>query len=185
MNTKRVYILGSGSSIGHSEGLFPSIEKFFVSARESGIELGKDYGLIVTCVKKTFGRNILRGKSSVDIEELLSYIDIEIERSSSAKLIEMRQQLLHLIKSVLVSLEKKVRGKPGEYNDFISRLHSGDTIITFNWDLLLDNVLERKAILKDPSKGQGSGAVPPQYRNFIHGLSALREQTINHITYRF
>lgn len=183
MSIKRVYILGSGSSIGHSKGIFPSIEKFFVSARQSGVKLKEDYSLIVTYVKKTFGRNILRGKSSVDIEELFSYIDIEIERSFSAELIEMRQQLLHLIKSVLFNLERKVLGKSGEYNDFVSRLDPQDTIISFNWDLLLDNVLERETILKRNYKGQGSEVVPPQYHNFIQGLSALRERTIKHVTF--
>ncbi len=184
MNSKRVYILGAGSSIGHSKGLFPSINSFFAAAKkvkeDSGIELStiRDY------IIKWLGKDILSTKDFVDIEAVFTHIEIELERKPfDNKLHKIRQELLKLIQRVLISLEKKIDSQRGEYHKFVQRLNPEDTVITFNWDLLLDNVLNRKRILKSRYTGQeDKEALSGHYWQFIFNLSALGEITIKHST---
>jgi len=55
---KRIYLLGSGSSIGHSNGLFPSIVGFFSIANELGFYGDENTRRIDYYVRKLFGKNI-------------------------------------------------------------------------------------------------------------------------------
>ena len=55
-----------------------------------------------------------------------------------------------------------------------AQLAAKDTVITFNWDLLLDNVLGRAQVLSDLT------AAPEreQYRAFVRDFTAVGEGTI-------
>ena len=57
-------------------------------------------------------------------------------------------------------------------------LDDKDSIITFNWDLLLDNVLGRKKMLAEfNGKGDMSKYSSNHYYQFLLHLSALGEMT--------
>jgi len=131
-------------------------------------------------VKSSWGRDIFAKKRSVNIEDLYTYIEIEIERKSAPELLNVRQQLLKLIQSVLINSEKKLKAPEGEYNRLVSRLNQNDTIITFNWDLLLDNILGREAIDKQSDKFVNAREQYPQYINFKYNLSAHSEWQAAH-----
>jgi len=183
---KRVYILGAGSSIGHSKGKFPSIEGFFRAARELNYQKGDEFIAIEKFVKKIWGRNILSKQNPINIEELFTHIEIELERSNSPLLLDLHQKFLKLIQKVLLSLENEISGQKGDFNTLVEVEHSrpvlrkDDTIITYNWDLLLDNILGRQRCLENPNASP-TGNIFPQYDNFKVDLSAYSERTWAHL----
>ena len=181
MDFKRIYILGAGSSIGHSKRLFPSITGFFEAAKKLGLGSQKEFNLVEEYAEKVLGKPLLRGKSQIDIESLFTHIEIEIERKQSPDLLAIRQQLLKLIQGVLIGLGEKIEGQEGEYHNLSAKLHENDTIITFNWDLLLDNILNRDNIL-NICYGNKKGDLRGQYYQFMFKLSAWGEQTLGGIS---
>jgi hypothetical protein len=60
----------------------------------------------------------------------------------------------------------------------VANLRVSDTIITFNWDIMLDNILKREEILKDRYEiNENKDVLKGQYYQFIHQLSAFGEMT--------
>jgi hypothetical protein len=182
MNHKRIYILGAGSSIGHSRGIFPSITKFFDMAKQLRLNSRGRFNKLENYVQNIMGKSIFDRRTKINIEDLFTHIEIEIERKSSWELsswelLEIRQQLFEIIQDVLLILESKLHDSTSELNNFQGMLSQSDTIITFNWDLLLDNILKRETYLTDGNLKIGT-APYDQYVNFILGLSALGEMTL-------
>lgn len=176
METKKIFILGAGSSIGHSKKLFPSIQDFFHKAKELGLDLKNEYGQVVGYAKNAMGTNVLTSK--INIEELFTNVEIELERNSSPDFLAIRQQLLKLIQVVLIKLEESLVSKGGEYQNFIEKLGPSDTIITFNWDLLLDNLMKRKQILISyGSHDEDASLKSSLYWDFISNLTVFAEGT--------
>jgi hypothetical protein len=183
MDPKRIYILGAGSSIGHSKRLFPSITGFFDKARELGLGLREEFDQIEKYAGQVLGQPLLRGKRLlINIESLFTHIEIEIERKPSPYLLAIRQELFKLIQDVLIGLEEQIRHQKGEFNDFVSIIAEKDTIITFNWDILLDNILDRENILSI-CYGKG-GNFGGHYYQFMRRLSGWGEQTLDGISIR-
>jgi hypothetical protein len=176
---KRVYVLGAGSSIAHSRGMVPSVTGFFPLARKLQLFSTYQFKELVSCVREVLG---LKARNQINIEDLFTHIEIELEKGSSSRLLEIRGQLFDLIQLVLSSSEKELSNDEGEYTRLLPKLEPSDTIITFNWDLLLDNVLNRERILsaietRKVDKDTKSG----QYWQFIQHLSARGEETWEHI----
>ena len=175
---KRIFLLGAGSSIGHSAGIFPSITGFFSKANELNLQSGDDFILLAEYALKILGRNIFVARDSTDVESFFTHIEIELERNLSPDLIKVRLRLLRLIQDVLISLEKKVKDNTGEYILLVSQIDQSDTIITFNWDLLLDNYLSRKEILEHRYNKKKLGNLEnAHYDQFLMALSGFGEQT--------
>jgi len=86
---KTVFILGAGASISHSKGDFPSYNEFFskaktlglINKRESG-KIFKKYEGLKEYILNVIGEDILNEKNKIDIERLMTFIDIEIENSN-------------------------------------------------------------------------------------------------------
>ena len=171
-------MLGAGSSIGHSAGVFPSIEGFFSKAKEMNLQSGENFKLLADYTLKILGRNIFVSRDNTDIESLFTYIEIELERNPSPDLIKVRLHLLRLIQDVLISLESKVNVNNGEYKLLVSQLNQSDTIITFNWDLLLDKYLSHKELLESRYNKKKIGNLKnAHYDQFLMSLSGFGEQT--------
>lgn len=182
MDSKRIYILGAGSSIGHSKGVFPSITGFFKAAKQLNMSLQDEFGRVSNYAKKVTGRNLVKEASDFDIEAFFTLIEIELEKKSSPELLAIRDQLLKLIQGVLIGLDRSIANVKGDYQDFVLSLEQSDTIITFNWDLLLDNALNRERILAAKYKKiDDKEALKDRYWQFIFHLSALGEMTMKHI----
>ena len=177
MRNKRLFILGAGASIAHTKGLFPSITDFFIKANELEIfsKEKHEFRELADYIQEFFGQNIFKKGVKINIETIFTHLEIQLERSSGGNLIGIREQLLNLIRLVLIELASKVQDKDGEYKKFAKQLKETDTIITFNWDLLLDDILNRKDMLKN--KNFSKEYRPLQYRNFLRDLSALSEST--------
>lgn len=169
-NSKRVFILGAGSSISH-DSAFPSINKFFAKAKEIGIDIKKNFPDLHDYIFNNFGIDVTSRKNEANIETIFTNIEIDLERYQEIKLESVRQQLLKLIKNVLIELVNRCGNKEGNLHKFSDRLKDSDTVLTFNWDILLDEILSKKKILdsdfKNIHKYKG-------YKNFFVKLSAHR-----------
>lgn len=182
---KTIWVLGAGASIGHTNGKFPTINQFFSKAKELQIinnlngKMNNKFKNINNYIKNIFGKNIIKENLKLDIEEILTYLEIDIEKNSSLELNNIKYNIVLLIRNLLDKLTLDMNIKEGEYDIFKKELlKKSDTIITFNWDLLLDNVLERENILpKVPSEGI-NGETKNQFFNLIMDLTSHREGTL-------
>jgi NAD-dependent SIR2 family protein deacetylase len=137
----RVYILGAGASAGYENGecgIRPPLARTFFQAvgtllnEQDGLDRNS-FGEVWAFIAKYF-RVSADGMSicDLDIEEVLTMIDIG---QAGAK---VRRQLLDLI---VLTLDKVIYGIPCPYHQrLLCSLHSDDALITFNWDLLIDNI---------------------------------------------
>jgi len=208
VNNKRVFILGAGSSISHSGGVFPCIKQFFNEDKMFDKNTGRGYNYGYNTVKKKYEEkearenfNLLKGYikdytgvdvpvkpyvlddtglvdngNGVDIEEIMTYVDIDLERMSQYTYYHRLKEELHfLIRRVLFALNERVCATNSDYNDFKKVLDSKDTILAFNWDILLDEVFGRKLYLdhKGCRNVVVEGKTTPQYWNFYHSFSGM------------
>lgn len=185
---KTIWILGAGASKAHNSGM-PAINEFFSIAQELGIinHSNNNFPLLKKYIEDSFGKNILDDNVKLDIEKVLTNIEIDIDKSDSVKFFTAKQEVLKLIKEVFNGLSKGLENQNGKYNIFINGnknfdgIMPSDTILSFNWDLLLDNIFERRKILKPSYK---EGELPPQsvknkvdnnqYYKMAYELSALK-----------
>jgi hypothetical protein len=185
--TKRVFILGAGSAKSHTGGVFPGIDEFFVCAKELGITVDlspslsarKHYEGLQQFVQQHFGYSVVRAKGSLNIEDVLTHVEIELQRNPSGPLVTVNEQLKELIREVLLMLSERVKGldaTAGEYREFAQRLTYHDTVITFNWDLLLDEALQYEqhpyAAFGDKVEPGGLGM---QWTNFLNRFTGNRQ----------
>lgn len=155
MNT--VWILGAGASISHSNKAFPSTLGFLEKAKSVGMlydskkKLKPHLRSLNTYLDMMFRRSLEKGKLDINIEELLTYLEIDIERERSAILFEIREIIDNLIRELLSVLAEPLGSGSGEYSTLAGMLQPDDSVLTFNWDLLLDNELGRLASLRNRS----------------------------------
>jgi hypothetical protein len=187
MSYKRIYILGAGSSIGHSSGsssgqsdemLFPTISEYFDKAQKIGLYKNNDFEKLDSYIKEYFGKNIKSNNSKIDIETILTHIEIEIEKNSSPEYLSIRQEVLTFITKLLIKLSQRVSEKKGDYDLFKEDIQRSDTIITFNWDIMLDNKLGREKFLTNSnSHSQDKEFEQKHYQEFVYNLTAKGEGT--------
>jgi NAD-dependent SIR2 family protein deacetylase len=155
----RVVILGAGASAGYVNaqvGLPPPVSRTFFSTAAS---LMAQRCLDWTCYPalshflSTYYRTEPRIDPEVDldIEDVLTVIEI------SGRHRVAREQLLRFIAEVL---DVVLRGPPCDFHrQLLASLTPADTIITFNWDLLVDNLIT----LQRPSgPNYGTDALVPR-----------------------
>ncbi len=150
--SKTVFILGAGASIAHSKGKFPSYNDFFTKARNLNLIQDKnsdvvfeEYKDLTEYIFKMMKVDILSEKSEIDIERLMTFIDIEIENAEDKETYQIyRKKLLEIIYKLFNKLSMLYKIERGDYNDFVDNINYNDTVITFNWDLLLDRRIKGK-----------------------------------------
>lgn len=170
--------MGAGSSIGHSKGLFPSILNFFASAKKLQLHKTDGYSQIADYALKIIGKDILASGQNIDIEAFLTHIEIEIEKSPSPELLLIRREILSFIRKLLIGLSGQTSKKKGEYNKFVDNISKSDTIITYNWDLLLDDLLGREDVLGHTYGKTGTkNIIPTHYDDFMNNFTAIGEGT--------
>lgn len=183
MAGKRVFILGAGASISHSNGTFPSILTFFHTAKELGLASSQPFKRIAKYAATVLGKDLNKDDDYVDVEKFFTYLEIEIERNPAPQLFQLRHDFLYVIQRVLLKSSINIKPADGDYEIFASKLNKKDTIISFNWDLLLDDVLHRKSILKKYLEDEPNGTLTRvQYNNYVTDLSAYGEQTLGNIS---
>ncbi len=137
-----------------------------------------DFNQIIEYVKSAVGKDIKNRNSNIDIEDLLTHIDIEIERSSSPKLTSVRQEMLTFIRRLLIQLSEKLSKSKRDYDNFVDSIEKSDTIVTFNWDILLDNCLGRESSIQSNGKSTRFDSMC-HYLNFIQSLTVYAEGNLN------
>ncbi|XDD45239.1 hypothetical protein AB3N60_10980 [Leptospira sp. WS39.C2] len=145
MENKKTFILGAGSSISASEGELPSILNFFEKLKELGLQKNENIERIKEYVSNNFGKSIDNKSNKIDIERLLTLLQIDIEKTSRPEFNQIRDNLVDLISTVIGKCQDKVNIDL-EYSHFSTQLNEKDSIITFNWDTLLDKILKEKSL---------------------------------------
>ncbi len=97
----------------------------------------------------------------------------------------IRDQLLKLIQSILTELADGIKKVEGDLHKFANLLLSSDTILNFNWDLLLDNILSREKFLKRIYQNEDTNIdVHNIYYKFLWKLSLWGRNLIDEIGLR-
>ena len=152
--TKRVFVLGAGTSYGAG---FPLASQLFNRAYgRMEDDDQRQVGKALRYLYPVSGRNrpSRRTLENVNVEELLSLLDTaeEFNEILPTTFLEpvvirrLRSSLLKSIVELLVENQLKAESskKRVDYVDrFLSRLEPGDTVITFNWDLLFERRMRK------------------------------------------
>lgn len=175
---KKVFILGAGSSISHSKGAFPGINNLLLKAKGFNGNQVNEYNLIKRFIQQEFGIDF--EKEEINIEDVYTYIQITQEQMPDVNNILTKQSLVFLIQAVLNNLGANLQIEKGDYVLLKAHLNKPDSIITFNWDILLDDILGRNTILSSPTP-YPSGPKPDvsQYEQFLTLFSAHYFSTFN------
>ena len=148
------FILGAGFSkpagLPLGDQLFSEILKL---ARQRGIEqiINRDIEFFLQYLKRTKGKRIT--EDEINLEEFISYLDIEhyltLEGSDhwSGQGNKSQMTIRNLIALLIYSYERKITESQWSlYEDFVSRLDLNTWIFTFNYDTILEKMLEKKNI---------------------------------------
>lgn len=149
--SKTVFILGAGASYSHSNKEFPLINDIFKVAKQLFVTslmddintLNPNYDCVENYIKKNFNKSILDSRQKLNIEDILTNLEIDIEKTKSNDLQIIRDRVITIILITFFKLTSKsdYYKKNSEYFLFFDKLEDNDTIITYNWDLLLDKII--------------------------------------------
>jgi len=169
-----VYVIGAGASYGESLKPIPDIpaghpelhsrtppvtngffNKDLLDALAYG-EAERDYAVVVEHIRRTkllaepFGTGAWK---VLDLEELFSSLEIEREfqnpeSDEGAHLLLTRNKLVRYIRRIIGFCTQYTYGE--YYRKLAQALDPNDTVITFNWDLLLDQEFLPANILAHP-----------------------------------
>jgi len=185
--SKTVFILGAGASYSHSNKEFPLVNDIFKVAKQLHVTSCKEdinkikpfFECVDLYIKKKLNKNILNIRQKLDIEDILTNLEIDIEKTESNDLQIVKDRIIKIILITFFILTKKsdCYKRDVEYFLFFDRLKDNDTIITYNWDLLLDNILDREKIISNIKNiGQvKDGILKKQYLRMLMDLSAYRD----------
>lgn len=145
----KVYILGAGASAGYDKSEVslrsPTARDFFKKAMQlidkNAIE-GQRFHNLFNFLEKyyCFKKEDIKEKE-LDIEEVLTMLDLETSKN------ELKMARKELLEMIFLTLNKILYGKRCPYHKkLIENLKPTDTLITFNWDLLVDNVLSERDV---------------------------------------
>lgn len=172
---KTVWIVGAGASKSHSRGTFPTADELLghMLTRFIANDLpGDTAGLLAIreyCLHR-LGANINEPTALPDLETVLGFLDSDMEVSRDASLPLARQFLVRLVRDALSALSREITIGSGEYDSLVTALDPSDSIVSFNWDTLLDDALGRRHLMADqPAYGKASR----QYEMFIRRFSGL------------
>ena len=174
---ENILILGAGASRALGGKEYPLIDDFW-----DKIQIHKDKGLLNEVDIEKIGRyfkshynlDLKNLKSSgFNLEDLFTFLELDIEKNSSSESIGIREELLSLIVKFFHNLEGKdnVKDNGGKFLEWIDK-EKITTIISFNWDLLIDNWLGRERVIPDNNYDAKNELPEKQYYyNFAHYIS--------------
>lgn len=138
------FILGAGFSRGYNQELVPLISDFLNIAEKKGILKPDDeHKELVKFIQKYFGDEYQK----VNIENLATFLTTDLVPDVSQQY-EFREKLYKQLHSIIIRVLYNPYNKPHDprtkelYQNFANKLvEKGSHAITFNYDLILDNLL--------------------------------------------
>jgi len=96
--------------------------------------LNPNYECVEHYIRKNFNKSIFNIKHKLNIEDILTNLEIDIEKTKSNDLQIIRDRIITLILLTFILLTRKLDyyKKNGEYFLFFDKLKDNDTIITYN-----------------------------------------------------
>ncbi len=188
--SKTIFILGAGASYSHSNKEFPLVNDIFKVAKKEVVTplfydfntLNPNYECVEEYIRKNFNKNIFDTRHKLNIEDILTNLEIDIEKTRSNKLQIVRDRIIEIIFITFIKLTLKSAyyKKNSDYFLFFDKLEDTDTIITYNWDLLLDNIFDREELtskleIKNLSGNERERIKKKQYLRMLIDLSAYRD----------
>jgi hypothetical protein len=147
---KTIIVLGAGASFGSEYANPPLINNFFEKANELGITKKREFNPLWKFIKDNFG---------LDLRQILSqekngYVNIEQIYSLTSALgeDEIQKLLEKLLHWTLTETTKVYKNQSCSYHDIILKYINPNTIISFNYDLIIDKSLA--TIYRDWESGQ-------------------------------
>jgi len=182
---KTVWVIGAGASKSHTNGAFPTLLELSRKAAELGLYKAQPnhptgrYAQLMKYVRRRFGTALDDADVEHNLELVYTTLELDILTSPDPELAAARTQILRLLRQTVRTVQSRPFTSAHEFQWLASNLNPRDTIVTFNWDVLLDNALRRRAILKDrQGQGEDRDARTGQYWNFVFNLTAWGEATI-------
>lgn len=149
-----VYILGAGSSAGY-QGSFigetsPVSRNFFQKAlrvlnihkieQRLFYDQHLNYKCLFQFITKYWGVTVQDNPINIDMEEVFTLLHIEMEENPHCLLLKRACEEYMLLMSL--TFDKILYGKPCPHHQrLVNNLHDDDVVISFNYDLLIDNAL--------------------------------------------
>jgi hypothetical protein len=176
---KTVWVLGAGASASHSTGALPLLLQIPAKAKELGLLSRRFTGLnqLSTYIRKRFNAHLQRGPR-LNLEDVLTFLELDIAASPEASLIGAQAFLLRLIRNTIMACQKEILADVGDYVDLASRLRASpiDSVVTFNWDTLLDDAMGRRTKIH-PERDRRLDPTG-QYGRFLQAFTGLGDGTI-------
>lgn len=183
---KTVWIIGAGASSSHTGGHFPTLLGLPQAAARLGLlddrraRLFQRRFLDDYLVERGFPS--LASNRSLNLEAVLTALEIDIAVSPSAALYTAQDRLLTLLRETINAASVETTATLGEYDKLVQKLREEDSVITFNWDCLLDDAMGRKAMLQDIDKpGTFFPRIDPKrhYGRFLSAFTGWGESTMD------
>lgn len=103
--SKTVFILGAGASYSHSNKDFPLINDIFKVAKKEIVTplfydpnaLNPDYKCVERYIRKNFNKSIFDIRHKLNIEDILTNLEIDIEKTKSNDLQIIRDRVIKII----------------------------------------------------------------------------------------
>jgi len=180
---KTIWLLGAGASKSASAGTLPVLLEIPSVAAKLGVHVARSsgrpgpYEALKAYVSDKFDVDLAQGPR-LDLEAVLTMLDIDRALDAAPASGRARAQLIRYLQDTFRRLHQNPTTSAPEYEKLVQRLGTSDTVITFNWDLLLDNALGREAILGDLTIKPNR----PQYSAFVLDFTALGDSTIGKLS---
>ncbi len=185
---KAIWVIGAGASVSDTDGHFPTLLQIPGRARELGL-ITEDFvsepelkGLAGYLKKRLYG-DLTNPAEAIDLEHVLSLLEIDIAVSPEPNLLFARKAVLRLLRSTLLRLSSSAPPLQGHYKRMVASLGPRDTVITFNWDTLLDDVFGRVERLANAGANEQArpkfGRQSNRYDRFLMQLTGWGERTIH------
>lgn len=169
-----ILILGAGASRALGGEGYPLMDNFWDKVYADKDLLSEvDIRKIEQYFESYYNLDLRRLKNSgFNLEDLFTFLELDIEKNNSAEILGVKEEILSLLIKFFSKLEKGEQ--PYSRKEFLEYLDKENitTIISFNWDLLVDNWLGREWVIPDknyeaPKKSSGK----QYYYNFAHYIS--------------
>lgn len=199
---RTAYVLGAGASISATEqrdgtSSMPATSSVFAEAARRGHVDERKHSHLIDYAKRYFHQDLTDPRNAINAEDLLTNLQLDIERLNSAPDAASMRHAQEIIAHTIRDAQKGSLGKltGGEYDRLLLRAcpdkSAANPILTFNWDILLDQQMAqddrfdllRRSLSSGVLQGQRVSQAHrrPAYLK-LHGSVDWRRCSVRHCT---